>query len=121
LNVITPAVQDLERSLALYRDGLGLATKGVLAADLQDRVSGRWSPGVLRVRRRSHPLRAAKQAGLINNGPHILHHTFCSHLAMRNAQNFAETFWQRGRLGSKSRAARTRSMVPEEGIEIYSE
>ena len=30
-------------------------------------------------------LRAARRAGLANNGPHILRHTFCSHLAMRGA------------------------------------
>jgi integrase len=29
--------------------------------------------------------RAAKKAGLDNNGPHILRHSFCSHLAMRGA------------------------------------
>ena len=29
--------------------------------------------------------RAAHYAGLRNNGPHILRHTFCSHLAMRGA------------------------------------
>jgi len=29
--------------------------------------------------------RAAKRAGLENNGPHILRHTFCSHLAMHGA------------------------------------
>lgn len=29
--------------------------------------------------------RAARLAGLRNNGPHILRHTFCSHLAMRGA------------------------------------
>jgi integrase len=26
--------------------------------------------------------RAARRAGLVNNGPHMLRHTFCSHLAM---------------------------------------
>ena len=31
-------------------------------------------------------LRAARRAGLANNGPHILRHTFCSHLAMRGAR-----------------------------------
>jgi catechol 2,3-dioxygenase-like lactoylglutathione lyase family enzyme len=36
LNVITLAVDDLERSLAFYRDGLGLQTTGVVAADLVD-------------------------------------------------------------------------------------
>jgi site-specific recombinase XerD len=29
--------------------------------------------------------RAAQKAGLLNNGPHMLRHTFCSHLAMRGA------------------------------------
>jgi site-specific recombinase XerD len=29
--------------------------------------------------------RAARRANLRNNGPHILRHTFCSHLAMRRA------------------------------------
>ncbi len=29
--------------------------------------------------------RAARRAMLRNNGPHILRHTFCSHLAMRGA------------------------------------
>src|SRR3954470_193333 len=29
--------------------------------------------------------RAAQKAGLFNNGPHMLRHTFCSHLAMRGA------------------------------------
>ncbi len=29
--------------------------------------------------------RAAPRAGLFNNGPHMLRHTFCSHLAMRGA------------------------------------
>jgi len=29
--------------------------------------------------------RAAQKAGLENNGPHMLRHTFCSHLAMRGA------------------------------------
>jgi len=29
--------------------------------------------------------RAALKAGVFNNGPHMLRHTFCSHLAMRGA------------------------------------
>jgi site-specific recombinase XerD len=29
--------------------------------------------------------KAARRANLRNNGPHILRHTFCSHLAMRGA------------------------------------
>jgi integrase len=32
-----------------------------------------------------HVKRAARLAGLLNNGPHMLRHTFCSHLAMRGA------------------------------------
>jgi uncharacterized protein len=32
LNVITLAVHNLERSLAFYRDGLGLPTKGIVAS-----------------------------------------------------------------------------------------
>jgi hypothetical protein len=40
VNVITLAVKDLERALAFYRDGLGLPTKGVVAADLVDHATG---------------------------------------------------------------------------------
>jgi catechol 2,3-dioxygenase-like lactoylglutathione lyase family enzyme len=40
LDVITLAVDDLERSLAFYRDGLGLPTKGVVATDLVDEKTG---------------------------------------------------------------------------------
>jgi hypothetical protein len=40
VNVITLAVEDLERALAFYRDGLGLPTKGVVATDLVDRATG---------------------------------------------------------------------------------
>jgi uncharacterized protein len=40
LNVITLAVEDLERALGFYRDGLGLQTKGVVAGDLADEQSG---------------------------------------------------------------------------------
>src|SRR3954464_1057233 len=32
-----------------------------------------------------HVRRAAKRAGLVSSGAHILRHTFCSHLAMRGA------------------------------------
>jgi len=40
LNVITLAVDDLERALGFYRDGLGLHTNGVVAADLVDEKTG---------------------------------------------------------------------------------
>ena len=40
LNVITLAVDDLERALGFYRDGLGLHTSGVVAADLVDEKTG---------------------------------------------------------------------------------
>jgi hypothetical protein len=40
VNVITLAVDDLERALAFYRDGLGLPTKGVVATDLVDHATG---------------------------------------------------------------------------------
>jgi catechol 2,3-dioxygenase-like lactoylglutathione lyase family enzyme len=40
LDVITLAVDDLERSLAFYRDGLGLRTKGVVATDVVDEETG---------------------------------------------------------------------------------
>jgi catechol 2,3-dioxygenase-like lactoylglutathione lyase family enzyme len=33
INVITLAVEDLDRSLAFYRDGLGLQTSGVIATE----------------------------------------------------------------------------------------
>ena len=33
--------------------------------------------------------RAAQKAGLFNNGPHMLRHTSCSHLAMRGAPALA--------------------------------
>ena len=40
LNVITLVVDDLERALVFYRDGLGLQTKGVVATDLVDEKTG---------------------------------------------------------------------------------
>lgn len=40
LNVITFAVDDHERAIAFYRDGLGLHTKGVVATDLVDETTG---------------------------------------------------------------------------------
>jgi catechol 2,3-dioxygenase-like lactoylglutathione lyase family enzyme len=40
IDVITLAVGDLDRSLAFYRDGLGLETSGVVAAELVDEETG---------------------------------------------------------------------------------
>ena len=40
VNVITLAVDNLERALVFYRDGLGLDTKGVVASDLVDQKTG---------------------------------------------------------------------------------
>ena len=40
LNVITLAVDDLERALAFYREGIGLHTRGVVATDLVDEKTG---------------------------------------------------------------------------------
>jgi uncharacterized protein len=36
INVITIAVADLNRSLAFYRDGLGLHTKGIVGTEFED-------------------------------------------------------------------------------------
>jgi catechol 2,3-dioxygenase-like lactoylglutathione lyase family enzyme len=36
ITVITLAVADLERSVAFYRDGLGLATKGIVGKDIEN-------------------------------------------------------------------------------------
>lgn len=35
INVITLAVNDLEKSLAFYRDGLGLQTKGIIGSEFK--------------------------------------------------------------------------------------
>jgi uncharacterized protein len=40
LNVVTLAVEELDRALAFYRDGLGLQTSGVVATDLVDAETG---------------------------------------------------------------------------------
>ncbi len=40
IHVVTLGVADLERSLAFYRDGLGLQSNGVIAEDLIDEASG---------------------------------------------------------------------------------
>jgi catechol 2,3-dioxygenase-like lactoylglutathione lyase family enzyme len=36
IKVITLAVSDLERSLAFYRDGMGLPTKGIVGTEFED-------------------------------------------------------------------------------------
>jgi integrase len=54
----------LRGRLVLYQDDGGPLTEGIVQ-------------GFIR--------RAAQRAGLFNNGPHMLRHTFCSHLAMRGA------------------------------------
>ncbi|MEX2543097.1 MAG: VOC family protein [Trueperaceae bacterium] len=36
IKVITLGVEDLERSLAFYRDGLGLPTKGIVGTEFED-------------------------------------------------------------------------------------
>jgi catechol 2,3-dioxygenase-like lactoylglutathione lyase family enzyme len=36
INVITLGVDDLERSLAFYRDGLGLPTEGIVGTEFED-------------------------------------------------------------------------------------
>lgn len=40
VNVITLAVDDLERALVFYRDGLGLNTRGIVATELVDQKTG---------------------------------------------------------------------------------
>ena len=40
VSVITLAVDDLERALVFYRDGLGLETNGVVASNLVDEKTG---------------------------------------------------------------------------------
>lgn len=36
ISVVTVGVDDLERSLAFYRDGMGLATKGIVGEEFED-------------------------------------------------------------------------------------
>jgi catechol 2,3-dioxygenase-like lactoylglutathione lyase family enzyme len=42
IDVITLAVDDLDRSLAFYRDGLGLETRGVVATEFVDEDQRSW-------------------------------------------------------------------------------
>ena len=36
INVLTLAVEDLDRAVAFYRDGLGLATEGIIGSEFQN-------------------------------------------------------------------------------------
>jgi predicted lactoylglutathione lyase len=40
ISVITLGVNDLEKSLAFYRDGLGWPSKGIVATEFHDEISG---------------------------------------------------------------------------------
>ncbi|MGH7867719.1 MAG: VOC family protein [Candidatus Dormibacteraceae bacterium] len=40
INFITLAVDDLDRSLTFYRDGLGWSTKGIVGREFHDQVTG---------------------------------------------------------------------------------
>lgn len=40
INVITLAVDDLERTLCFYRDGLGFASSGIVGAEFRDERTG---------------------------------------------------------------------------------
>jgi predicted lactoylglutathione lyase len=40
LNFINLAVYDLERSIAFYRDGLGLPTQGIVGSEFHDELTG---------------------------------------------------------------------------------
>ena len=40
IRVVTLAVADLDRALAFYREGLGLASQGIIATEFHDEVSG---------------------------------------------------------------------------------
>ena len=48
---------------------------------LSDEDGTRFTPKMVS----DHVRRAARRAGLVNRGVHVLRHTFCSHLAMRGA------------------------------------
>jgi uncharacterized protein len=40
INVITLGVENLEKSLAFYREGLGLSSKGIIGTEYHDDISG---------------------------------------------------------------------------------
>src|SRR5215831_13414360 len=40
INIITVGVDNLEKSLAFYREGLGLPSKGIVATEFHDEISG---------------------------------------------------------------------------------
>jgi integrase len=69
-----PLTHRLAGALREFRHLRGLR---VLHQDNDDPLTETVVQGLLR--------QAARRAGLTNNGPHILRHTFCSHLAMRGA------------------------------------
>ena len=70
-----------------HRDGLPLALLGGLLRDdlIPDLRVGRDGSALTEGVIQGFIRRAAQRAGLFNNGPHMLRHTFCSHLAMRGA------------------------------------
>ena len=64
------------RDIVVVRDHRHLRGRLVLYQDDEPLTEG-MVQGLVR--------RAAQKAALFNNGPHMLRHTFCSHLAMRGA------------------------------------
>lgn len=58
LHVVTLGVDDLERALAFYRDGLGLPTQGIIGTEFKG------SATTTRARRRRHRHRASPQTPL---------------------------------------------------------
>ena len=69
-----PMTRRLEKAL---RDARHLRGPRVLLSDVGGPLTETSVQALVR--------RAARKANLRNNGPHILRHTFCSHLAMRGA------------------------------------
>ena len=67
--------------ISLILEGVSLGARGI-RAEVAERLDGK---PVTRPMVKQHIYRAAKAAGLKQNGIHILRHTFCSHLSMRGA------------------------------------
>ena len=65
------------RLVAALRDHRHLRGPSVLCRDDGAPLTQGWVQGYL--------FRTSRKASLYNNGPHMLRHTFCSHLAMRGA------------------------------------